>query len=864
MQGNDIKLKITIDGKEAVASINLTDNELKKLASSMRNANEAARNTGSTIVHSFAEARNLIQGFRETVSILTSAFNSSLSAFQQQEKANMQLATALKQSGSYTQENYNELIKYSQELQKFTIYGDDATTMVMAQLSAMGLNTQQIKTATLQVANLASLMGTDLSSAARVMGDLFNGNATMINRYIKGLDETILKSGDLNAIIDMVNKSIGNQAVALGETSLGAVAKFNNAIDDVKESIGEVIATALTPLLNHLNNVTTNLNNTSPALMGFVGAIGTLTVSFSLLSATGIMPFILNVTKLTAALKYGAGILRLAAAEGIALQGAMIGAGTAVKGLMASIGPIGWIVLGLGLVIEAVDLLSSSAKSATEEQEKLNASLKAMTLQSLRGELNNVDIAANSTRNRLYELKSEYQLLAKKDSTSLDDLKNKLGEIGNYQISLNKLNEYRLKLVSEIKTKEDEIKSSIEQQYEQLRELLDVELQKGDVNKQIEQENQRYSKRIAIIKEYAIINKLTDQQLKKDLLDAEKAHNDRISEIKSKASDDRKNKLFTDAKNILDETHRHNESILKIETDNDLLVLSYKIKHFEEMIALYKKFGQDVTNLIHQKVETEKELENKKKVPIELEPEIESEDETLKDIINIEDYKKSIRVQSRQDELDNWYKTEQERLAQYETNVAAQTALDDEYAARKKILDQETINAQLSSAAYAFAAIGSMVGKHTALGQMAAVAQSLYNTYEAATKALTVGPILGPILAGIITALGLAQVAKIKETASPTGYAQGGRLKKGQQGFIEGYDNEIIAPEKTFVEIFKNELRPQIYNSTNINRLELLMNSYLKRIENWSNSIELTSRLKSGDLYLSTERGRVNIAASTL
>jgi hypothetical protein len=59
----------------------------------------------------------------------------------------------------------------------------------------------------------------------------------------------------------------------------------------------------------------------------------------------------------------------------------------------------------------------------------------------------------------------------------------------------------------------------------------------------------------------------------------------------------------------------------------------------------------------------------------------------------------------------------------------------------------------------------------------------------------------------------MAQVAKIKETAPPTGYAMGGRLPVGRTGFIEGYHNEIIAPEKTFVEVFKQELRPQIYNS---------------------------------------------------
>jgi len=45
-----------------------------------------------------------------------------------------------------------------------------------------------------------------------------------------------------------------------------------------------------------------------------------------------------------------------------------------------------------------------------------------------------------------------------------------------------------------------------------------------------------------------------------------------------------------------------------------------------------------------------------------------------------------------------------------------------------------------------------------------AIAQAIINTYEAATKAMTAGPIIGPILAALTIAMGLAQVAKIIST----------------------------------------------------------------------------------------------------
>lgn len=774
---NEIKLKITIDGKDAAASIALTDNELKKLAQSIRQAGEQGRDSGSKIVHAFAEARNLIQGFKETFSILSGVFGGLITSYGEQERAEIKLQTALQQTGSYTKAVMNEFNNYASQLQQTTLYGDELYLNLFGQLQAMGLTVEQTKQAAIQAANLATVMGTDLSSAARVMGDLFNGNATMINRYIKGLDETILKSGDTSKILEHLNERIGNQAVNAAQSGAGALIQFQNALDDLKETVGKSISQSITPFLKYLKDIFQTLNNSSPALVSLIGVLGSTSVAFALLNTTGIMPLILNFGKLSTSLKYGVGLFGMAAAEGAVMQGAMIGASVAVKGFFASLGPIGWAVIAIGTLTTAFTLLKLAADDAAESQKNFTKTFGDTAAQ-LRTQL-------KSTEARLEQIPLEL-----------------------------------------------------------LNPLLSPKAKE------------------ALYKEYKWLD--AQKKILKDKIDALNAA--KYDPLKTAPGDNAElDEEFENNKKILEEKQRHESAVLKLTSDSELESYNQKKNHFNEMIALYQKYGKDASGLYNRLIETELELLKSVKPPeIKIEPELEGEDALLKDIIDVEDYKKSIRIQSRQDELDNWYKTEQERFAQYETNVAAQTALDDEYAARKKALDQETINAQLSSAAYAFAAIGSMLGKHTALGQMAAIAQSVYNTYEAATKALTAGPILGPILAGIITALGLAQVAKIKETAPPTGYAQGGRLKKGQQGFIEGYDNEIIAPEKTFVEIFKNELRPQIYNSTNINRLELLMNSYLKRIENWSNSIELTSRLKSGDLYLSTERGRINIANSVL
>ena len=69
----------------------------------------------------------------------------------------------------------------------------------MVQLLAMGLSVDQTKEATLQAANLATVMGTDLNTAARAMADLFSGNVGMISCYVKRLDEAVIKIDALDA-----------------------------------------------------------------------------------------------------------------------------------------------------------------------------------------------------------------------------------------------------------------------------------------------------------------------------------------------------------------------------------------------------------------------------------------------------------------------------------------------------------------------------------------------------------------------------------------------------------------------------------------------------------------------------------------
>lgn len=106
-----------------------------------------------------------------------------------------------KNQGIYTDYLVEELKAYAAELQNLTGISDDLTIQIMAQLTAMGLQGKQLKQATALAQDLSVAMGTDITTAARIMADAFNGNMGMLGRYVKGLDEADIKQRGAVSII---------------------------------------------------------------------------------------------------------------------------------------------------------------------------------------------------------------------------------------------------------------------------------------------------------------------------------------------------------------------------------------------------------------------------------------------------------------------------------------------------------------------------------------------------------------------------------------------------------------------------------------------------------------------------------------
>jgi len=177
---------------------------------------------------------------------------------------------------------------------------------------------------------------------------------------------------------------------------------------------------------------------------------------------------------------------------------------------------------------------------------------------------------------------------------------------------------------------------------------------------------------------------------------------------------------------------------------------------------------------------------------------------------------------AREKELADWeLQNELLKYQNFANYEEIRTELEKQHSIKRKEIANEEANFKIATYLQTLDLLKGAFAEHTAIAKAASIASTIIQTYQAATAALSpppigAGPLLGPILAAATIAAGMANVAKMTSIKIP-GFALGGRLPKGESGFIEGYNNEIIAPEKTFVEIFRQELRPQIYNNAAVN-----------------------------------------------
>lgn len=156
-----------------------------------------------------------------------------------QQQAETKLLTALKGRADVTR----ELSALASDLQKKTLFGDEATIEAAAQLAVFIKNEEQIKKLLPAIQDMATALKMDLAQAASLVGKSIGASTNALSRYGISIEGTAGSAERADSAIESLTTKFYGQAQAAAKTGSGATTQLKNAIDDLNEMVGNFIIT---------------------------------------------------------------------------------------------------------------------------------------------------------------------------------------------------------------------------------------------------------------------------------------------------------------------------------------------------------------------------------------------------------------------------------------------------------------------------------------------------------------------------------------------------------------------------------------------------------------------------------------------
>ena len=168
----------------------------------------------------------------------------SMAAWDQQVKAEEGLLKALKGRKDVQQ----ALIKQAGDLQRKTLFGDEATIEAQKMLAIMGLSATQIKDMIPLVQDFSTATGMDLAGAANLVGKSIGTGTNALARYGIEIDSTMSKSEKGIAVMAKFTEMYGGQAAAAAKVGTSGLQQLRDAWSDITEIIGAKVGPFLSAL----------------------------------------------------------------------------------------------------------------------------------------------------------------------------------------------------------------------------------------------------------------------------------------------------------------------------------------------------------------------------------------------------------------------------------------------------------------------------------------------------------------------------------------------------------------------------------------------------------------------------------------
>jgi len=175
----------------------------------------------------------------------------SIKAFDEQAKAEQKLLTSLKGREDIQQ----RLIEQAKELQKTTLFGDEATIAAQSMLAMMGLTEEEVVKLIPLIQDFATAKGMDLVTAADLVAKSMGSSTNALSRYGIEITGAVGSSERLETAVNQLTEKFEGQAEAAAKVGAGPLIQIGNQLGDIAEELGQRLMPYVTKFVDYLKTL---------------------------------------------------------------------------------------------------------------------------------------------------------------------------------------------------------------------------------------------------------------------------------------------------------------------------------------------------------------------------------------------------------------------------------------------------------------------------------------------------------------------------------------------------------------------------------------------------------------------------------
>ena len=224
--------------KKLAGQTSVYEKELKRLTRQQKKHNKTTLlgvKNQRLLGNAFATLRSKMLLFSFGVAIVGKTMQTLFGAFMEQEKAEKKLEQALGKVNT-------ALLTQASELQKVSVFGDEAIIGVQAMIAAFTDDEEAINKATKATLDLAAAKGMDLKTAGDLVAKTLGSSTNSLSRYGVEVEGAVNSTARLTSLTHNISKLFGGQAYAATQTLAGQTAQLKNVLGDIGEQIGQYLS----------------------------------------------------------------------------------------------------------------------------------------------------------------------------------------------------------------------------------------------------------------------------------------------------------------------------------------------------------------------------------------------------------------------------------------------------------------------------------------------------------------------------------------------------------------------------------------------------------------------------------------------